>query len=117
MNMETEIKKGKLFIAQVVAKLKGDDNQELAAKIARKGLSAVDAQLAALRAKEVDLEGSLEDANDALNNAKFPTTMITDNSAYIRGIQAAQERKDQAETNLKDVQDSLTYFENLLKEF
>lgn len=117
MSMSTEIKKGKLFVAQVVARLKGDDAEVLAAKIARKALSAVDAQLAALRAKEVDLEGALEDANERLTEAKFPTTMITDNSSYIRGIQAAQESKDQAETNLEDVKTSIKYFEALLKEF
>lgn len=117
MIMSTEIKKGKLFVAQVVAKLKGDDAEVLATKIARKGLSAVDAQLASLRAKEVDLEGSLEDAVEALDNAKFPTIMITDNSTYIRGIKDAQTAKDNAESNLEDVKASIKYFEALLKEF
>lgn len=117
MSMSTEVKKGKLFIQQVVAKLKGDNNEELAAKIARKAVSAVDAQLAALRAKEVDLEGSLEDANEALNDAKFPITMITDNYAYIRNIQRAQEARDAAQTNLDDVKESIKYFETLMKEF
>lgn len=117
MTMSTEVKKGKLFIQQVVAKLKGDNNEELATKIARKALTAVDAQLAALRAKEVDLEGSLEDANEALNDAKFPTTMITDNSAYIRNIQKAQENRDAAQDNLDDIKNSIKFFETLMKEY
>ena len=117
MRMSTEVKKGKLFIAQVVAKLKGDNNEELAIKISRKALSAVDSQLAALRAKEVDLEGTLEDATDALNEAKFPTTMITDNQAYIRGIQNAEKAKVEAEDNLNDVKESIKYFEGLLASF
>lgn len=43
--------------------------------------------------------------------------MITDNYAYIRNIQRAQEARDAAQTNLDDVKESIKYFETLMKEF
>ena len=115
--MSSELKKGKAFIAEVTARLKGDTDGVLAAKIARKAISAVDSQLAALKAKEVDLENSLEDAKEALKNAKYPTEMITDGQSYIRGIQRSQESLDKANDDLKDVVDSIQYFETLSASF
>lgn len=115
--MSNEIQKGKLFIAQVVAKLKGDDAEAKAAKNARKALSAVEGQLAALRAREVDLENNVEDANEALNNAKFPTELITSNTYYIASIQKAQSAYDTAVSSLDEVKESIVYFEKLLKTF
>ena len=115
--MSNEVKKGKLFIKQVVAKLKGDNNEELAAKIARKAVSAVESQLAALRSKEVDLENTLDDANELLDGAMFPTEMITDSQNYILKIQRAQEAKNTAEEQLENVKESIVYFEALLATF
>lgn len=115
--MSSEIKKGKAFIAEVTARLKGDNDGALAAKIARKAISAVDSQLAALKAKEVDLENSLEDAKEALKNAKYPLEMINDGQSYIRGIKNAQEAEERAAEDLQDVVDSIKYFEGLLASF
>lgn len=115
--MSNAIKKGGTFIKEVMGRLKGDDAQVLAAKIARKGISAVEGQLAALKAKEVDLEGTVEDGVEALFNAKYPTEMITDNGNYIKRIQNAQQALDTAKDQLADVQDSIKYFEELLAGF
>lgn len=115
--MSQEVKKGQLFIKQVVARLKGDDAEVQAAKISRKVLSAVDGQLAALRAKEVDMENALEDAKEALDNAKYPTVVFTNNQNYIQNIQSAQTNYDRAEEELTSVKESITYFENLLNSF
>jgi hypothetical protein len=115
--MENVIKKGSIFAKEVLARLKGDDAKAIAEKNARKAMSAVEGQLAALKAKEVDLENTLEDAQENLANAKYPTDMITDNQNYIRNIKKAQEMLDNAEQDLKDVKDSINYFDNLLKSF
>lgn len=115
--MENVIKKGTHFVAEVVARLKGDDAKAVAEKNARKAMSAVEGQLAALKAKEVDLENTVEDAQENLGNAKFPTVMIDNNQAYIKNIQKAQETLDQAEQELADVKSSITYFNELLKSF
>lgn len=111
------MKKGELFIKEVINRLKGDDKEALAAKIARKALSAVEGQLAALKSNKVDLEGSLEDATELLLNAKYPVEMIKDNQQYIRGIKNAQDAKDKCEEELKNVDESIKYFEELLASF
>lgn len=114
---KNDLKKGATFIEQVVAKLKGDDAGVLAAKIARKAISAVDSQLAALRAKEVDLENSVQDAEEALNTAKFPTEMINDAKRYISGIQSAESALETAKEDLANVVASIKYFEALVASY
>lgn len=115
--MSTEIKKGVSFVKQVVAKLKGDDNEVLAEKISRKAISAVDSQIAALNAKIVDLETEKENAEEKLNEAMYPTTMITDNKYYCDNIVRAQSAVDVATENLENAKESLVYFKALLAKF
>ena len=115
--MANEVKKGKLFIKQVLSKIKGDNQEELAAKIARKAVSAVESQLAALRANEVDLEGDLEDAAELLDKALYPIEMITSGQEYISGIQRAHDAKAEAQEELEEVKESIIYFEALLASF
>lgn len=105
------------FVQQVLARLKGDDSTVLATKIARKASSAVDTQIAALKAKQVDCEDALDNAKEALEIAKYPTEMITDSKTYIQGIQAAEIVLEQAKTNLEDVNTSIKYFEDLASSF
>jgi predicted nucleic acid-binding Zn-ribbon protein len=115
--MSNEVKKGELFIKEVIARLKCDEPEAKAAKIARKALSAVESQLAALRARKVDLENNLEDAKEALKNAKYPTEVFVSNQDYIKTIQSAQKACDNSQEELDAVNESITYFEELLASF
>lgn len=110
-------KKGQLFVKEVVARIKGDDAEALANKIARKALSAVESQIAALNARQVDLENTVEDNQDKLKEAKFPTTMFSENASYIHTIKRAQDQLDASVADLEDVKESLKYFNELLKSF
>ena len=103
------------FIKEVTARLKGDEAGVVAAKVERKALSAINGQLAALKAKLVDDETAVEDAEEALNNAIFPTSVFTDNAMYVRNIQSRQEYLDTAKTTLDSTQETIAYFENLLQ--
>jgi len=105
------------FVKQVKAQLTGDQNEVVALKNARKADSAVNGQLAALKSRLVDLEGTLEDKQEALHLVKFPKDLITNNQSFIRNIQEAQEALDDALTALLDVKDSIEYFENLATEY
>lgn len=115
--MSNTAKKGELFLKQVIARLKGDNNEVLAAKISRKGLSAFDGQIAALKARVVDQETSVEDAAEALENAIYPTEMFSDNQYYIRNIVDKQNRLDEAITALEATNKSLAYFNALVAKF
>lgn len=103
------------FIKEVTARLKGDEAGVVAAKVERKALSAINGQLAALKAKLVDDETAVEDAEEALNNAIFPTSVFTDNAMYVRNIQSRQEHLDTAKATLDSTQETIAYFENLLQ--
>ena len=105
------------FVKTVVARLKGDDAEVLALKIERKANSALKGQLAALEAKVVDLENIVSDKEEALSNAIYPSTLFTDNSAYISSIQRAQTSLDDAKANLQQVVESIEYFTNLQSKF
>jgi Tfp pilus assembly protein PilX len=103
------------FIKEVTARLKGDEQGVLAAKIERKASSAIKSQIAALTSHIVDAESAVEEAEERLQNAIYPTEMITNNNVYIAGIKAAKENLDEKLAYLTDVKESLTYFEGLLE--
>jgi hypothetical protein len=117
MSVTTEVKKGLLFIKEVSNKLKGDNVEALAAKISRKALSAVDGQIASLNSKKVDLENSLEEAQEALSEAIYPTTVFSSNEAYIQGILRAQKSVDQAQESLDATNEAHKYFTALVAKF
>jgi hypothetical protein len=102
------------FIKEVTARLKGDEAGVVAAKVERKALSAINGQLAALKAKLVDDETAVEDAQEAFNVAVFPTAVFTDNRSYVSGIQYAQGVLDAKEAELESTKESIAYFEALL---
>lgn len=107
----------KHFIEEVVARLKGDDNGVIAAKNARKAESALNGQIQALKSALVDEESSVEDANEALANAKFPTTLISNNQAYVDKIRDAQEDYDETVERMAGTEASIDYFEKLKLSF
>jgi hypothetical protein len=113
----TEVKKGTLFVKEVLARLTGDDNEALANKIARKSVSAVSGQISALEAKEIDDENTLEDAQDALQTAIYPTALFSDNKSYCQGIANAQAKVDAAQDTLDNTRTSLAFFNGLLAKF
>lgn len=115
--MANEVKKGALFVKAVVARIKGDDAEVKATKIARKAISAVEAQIAGLNAKLVDAEGELDTAKEALADAMYPSEMITDGKAYCDRIVRAQENVQAKETTLESIQHSIEVFKELLESF
>ena len=115
--MTTTMKKGELFVKEVINRIKGDDKEALANKIARKALSAIEGQIAALRAKEVDDENALEDAQEAFDNAVYPTELFTDNKAYCAQIASKKEKLNAAKDNLEQTKDSIAFFESQLAKF
>lgn len=104
------------FMKEVTARLKGDEAGVVAAKVERKALSAINGQLASLRAKLVDDETNVEDAEENLKVAIFPTSVFTDNQAYIRNIKAAQENLDAAVAEMESTKETIAYFEKKVEE-
>jgi len=114
--MENTSKKVNSFVKQVVARLKGDDNEVVAQKVARKAMSAIEGQIAALKAQVVDDEQRVEDAQEYLDNMIYPTAVFSDNRNYCVNIVNAQSRLEDAKDALKSTQDSIDFFTTLLKD-
>lgn len=113
--MSSTAKKGELFVKEVMNRLKGDDNAALANKIGRKAVSAFDGQIASLKSRLVDDENTLEEAQEALKDTIYPTAMFSNNQAYCQSIVNAQQTVEAAENILKNTQDSIKFFEELLE--
>lgn len=114
--MENTGKKMSSFVKEVVARLSGDNDEAVAQKVARKAMSALEGQVAALRSTIVDHEQALEDAEEALGNAIYPTAVFSDSKAYCAGIAEAQSRVDDAREALETTKESIEFFSKLLKE-
>lgn len=104
------------FVKEVTARLKQDQNAVVVLKNQRKADSAINSQLAALESRVVDLEETVENRTEALNDAKYPTTLITDNKRYVESIIMAKEDLDDAQTALDDAKESIAFFQQLQKE-
>jgi len=104
------------FAKQVLAQLKGDENTEIAMRNARKADSAYSSQLAALKAKLVDDEVAVEEAEEAYTKAKYPKTVISDNKAFVTNVKRFYEHLQAAQETLAETKESITFFEGLLKE-
>ena len=114
--MENTGKKVNSFVKQVVARLAGDDNEVVAQKVARKAMSAIEGQVAALKAQIVDDEQRVEDAQERLDNAIYPTEVFSDNRSYCQRIANAQADLDAAAEILASTQESIEFFTKLLKD-
>lgn len=113
--MANEIAKASLFYKEVLARVKGDDAEATAAKVARKAISAITAQIAAQKSQLVDDETAVEDAQEKFNNTLYPSFVPADNRTYCQSIVRAQEVVDAAIAKQKSTQDSIAFYEGLLK--
>jgi hypothetical protein len=104
------------FISNITARLTGENIDAFSAKIARKCISALEGQIAALKGVKVDQENEVEEAEEALQNAVYPTSIPAKSEDYCREILRAQSNLDDAKANLEATETSIEYFSNLLKD-
>jgi len=105
------------YIKQTIAFLKGDENSVIAARNERKADSTLVGQIASLKYQKVQAEIELEEAKDALEKAKFPTTAIANGDDYLNSIKSAQSKVEEREGKLFDIDESINYWEALQHEF
>ena len=107
----------KSFLKESLARLTGNTSEVIAQKNYRKATSSVDSQLAALNAKQVDDETNIENALESLNNAKYPTEVITDNKYYLDNIKQSYDYWAKATNILNNTKASIKFFTELKAEF
>lgn len=109
--------KTKSFVKEVLARMKGDSVTATAEKNYRKATAAINGQIASLQSKLIQEESRVEEAQEALDNAKYPSEAITSDENYVKGIKDKQEAFNTAKENLDNVTESLKYYQDLLKGF
>lgn len=102
------------FVEIVVAKLTGDKAKETAIRNEKLAKAAIKGQISALEAKLVKDELALEQAEEALEEAIYPSDLIKDAEAYIRGIKVASDYVDELKAVVDATQDSIDYFNSLV---
>lgn len=107
----------KSFIKEVAARITGDNAEATAQKNYRKATSAIDVQVHTLKAKLVDQEAAVETATENLENAQFPTSLITDNSYYVSNIKSQYDNLEAKKEALEATKNSIAFFEGLLVKF
>lgn len=112
--MEHVLEKGKLFAQQVIARIKGDDAEATAAKIARKALCAVESQISGLNSQINDQEDQVADAKEALDNAIYPSEIFEKGKDYVAAVSRAFEAHAQAESELEDLKTQLKFWKEVL---
>jgi len=97
------VSKTKSFVKEVIALLKGDDNEATAQKILRQADSAFKTQIASLTGDTISLEDAVEEAREALRLARLNNgQLISNRNSYISNLLSAQNRLVDAEEALED---------------
>lgn len=107
----------KSYLKETLARITGNADKVIAEKNYRKATAAIKGQLASLEATLVNAEDELETANEALNDASYPTILIGASSNYIEGLAMAQDNVDAAQDHVKDVKASIEFYKRKLAEF
>lgn len=107
--------KGK-FVTEVTGRINGDGAEATALKISRKAKSALEGQIAALKAQLVDDETVVEDRQEALAAVVYPTSTFGDNRTYCSNVARAQADLDEAVATKVATEESITFFTKLLTE-
>ena len=107
----------KSYVKEVLARLTGDQSEVVAQKNYRKAVAGVKGQLAALESERIEAEMKLETAQEALHNAKYPTTLIGSVEAYYNSIVDAQEDVEEAEEVVASIDAAISTAKSLQTEF
>jgi hypothetical protein len=115
--MGTNLKKGELFVKEVIARIKGDDAEAKASKIARRAISAIDVQVATLKGRIVEAEVDVENKEEVFKTALYPTEVFTNNQIYCNNIASANQQLEEAKETLENLKNSIKFFEDVLAKF
>lgn len=105
------------YLKTVIAKITGDKAQDIAASNYRKAKSILKQQTASQENTMIELEEKLAQAEEKLQNAKYPAVKIEDARVYLNTIVEAQEEVDDVKAEIQSVKDFITYLGTLNDEF
>ena len=107
-----------IFLQKGFAILKGDTEEAMLLANEKKCIRFVKTQINALENKVDDLQSKVQDAKDAEDLAIYPVTPVSSEGgqSYVDGIVEAGNKVKRAEKELKNAQETLLVFKQILKE-
>lgn len=105
----------KSYTKEVLARITGDKDQVIAEKNYRKASAQINGQIASLQSKLVEDEQRVEDAQDKLNEAKYPTTLV--DGDYLNDVVEANDQVEYAQAVLDETNKSIAFYKALLADF
>ena len=118
MSVKTTIVKS--YVKQVLAFVKGDKDEAIAARNLRIIASGCVSQIGTLGAQKVQAEEAVILAEERLEKCKLSIVddkviPVNDSSAYFRDIRNYQEQVDDAKEKLENIEKSIIYFQEFQK--
>lgn len=114
--MATKTTTNSKFVQQVISRSQESDIQKVAERNESKAKAAINQQIQALASSRVDAEIELEEAQEAMIAALYPTSPITNGNSYMQGIKKAKDALQSKEEALQNIEESSKYFQSLLEE-
>lgn len=105
------------FYKQTMALLTGDKDQQIALKNERRSKAQLKNQLSLLDLEISKQEDVVEQAEDRLTKAKFPSVLIEDGEAYLRSITSAYENLQSVKARLEELEETQKFWSGLQAEF
>lgn len=105
------------YASTLLALLTGDETEKLALHNERRASQAINKQLSSLNDRKITLQEEIENAEETVKLAEYPTTKIEENSSYCSKMVKADEILKQAKQNLEDCEASIKYFEDKRSKF
>lgn len=105
------------FFKEVKGRITGDKALVVAGRNERIALSEIDVQLAGLKHQRIKQERAVEEAEESLASAKYPTEIIENSGSYYQKIASAYQIVQNLKQELKDTEDSIKFATELKAEF
>lgn len=107
----------KSYLKETLARITGDKDEVIAQRNYRKASASIKGQLAALESKLVNDEEAVQEANEALNKAMYPTELITDQQEYASNLAYHNESVQDAQDQLETTKASIEFYKKVLVDF
>lgn len=99
------------YAKTLLALLTGDETEKLALHNERRAMSSIRKQLSSLEDRRTSLQEKIEDSEEAVKLAEYPTYKLEENSNYCANLLASDEKLKKAKEDLEDCEASIKYFE------
>jgi hypothetical protein len=105
-----------LFYNKVINSLRGDQKEQTAARNAEFAQAALQTKKQQFNMDKLNAQQALNQAKIKLENAKYPTSNITDVSTYWNNISACQSAVEIAQEEVNTAQANMDYVDSLITE-